>query len=95
MENETNIPYIVFESSLAREERQQKRLTIIIIVLIVLLFLTNLFWVIAWNQYDYVDEGVDIDLDSRDGNANFIGNDGDINNGIDTDKKTENDSGAS
>lgn len=94
MDNERNIPYIVYESSLAREERQQKRLIVVIIVLIILLFATNLIWMIAWNQYDYIDEGVDIDLDAESGNANYIGNDGDINNGIDTDKKTEEDKGA-
>ena len=82
-----NVPYIVFESSLAREERQQKRMTVIIVVLIFLLFVTNLFWVIVWNQYDYVEEGIRIESDE--GNANFIGNDGDINNGTDNSSQKE------
>ena len=80
MEN-NNIPYIVYESSLAREERQQKRLVIVIVILIILLFITNAVWIYAWNQYDYVDESVNVD--SSEGNANYIGNDGDINNGKD------------
>ena len=79
MEN-NNIPYIVYEASLAREERQQKRLVIVIVILIVLLFITNALWIYAWNQYDYIDESVSVDVDSSEGNANYIGNDGDINN---------------
>ena len=46
-----------------------------------LLFLTNALWLIAWNSYDYVDEyTVDVDADDG-GNANYIGNNGDIYNG--------------
>lgn len=77
--NDMNIPYIAYESMLAKEERQQRRLIVVIITLIVLLVTSNVIWIIAWNQYDYVDEYTKID--AGDGNANYIGEDGNINNG--------------
>jgi hypothetical protein len=83
----------VYESSLAREERQQKRLVVVIVILIVLLFITNAVWVYFWNQYDYVDD-YSVDVNSQGGIANYIGNDGDINNGTDNSSKDKN-SGAS
>lgn len=89
MEN-NNIPYIVYESSLAREERQQKRLVVVIVILIILLFITNAVWVYFWNQYDY---SVDVKSDEG-GIANYIGNDGDINNGTNNSTQDK-DSGAS
>ena len=77
------IPYIAYESMLAKEDTQQRRMVYIIIMLIVLLVVTNLIWLVAWNQYDYVDEdySTKVDLDGGNGNANYIGNDGDIYNG--------------
>lgn len=90
MEN-NNVPYIVYESAIAREERQQKRLVIVIVILVFLLFMTNAVWLYFWNQYDYVEESVDVDSDH--GIANYIGNDGDITNGKDI--SSEKDTGAS
>ena len=76
-----NVPFVVYESATEKADRQQKRLIIIIAILIGLLFLSNVAWVIAWCSYDYVDEyTVDVDADDG-GNANYIGGDGDINNG--------------
>lgn len=76
------VPYIVFESSLTREERHVKRLTIITIVAIVLLFLSNAIWLYAWCQYDYSStETETVTVDGEDGVANYIGNSGVINNG--------------
>ena len=75
------IPYIAYESMLAKEDTQQRRMVYIIIFLIALLVVTNVIWLVAWNQYDYVD-GYSVDLQADDGgNANYIGNDGDIING--------------
>ncbi|MDE7398978.1 MAG: hypothetical protein K2N06_05555 [Oscillospiraceae bacterium] len=76
------VPYIVYEGEMARNERHIKRLIIALIVAIALIFASNLAWLIAWCQYDYSSEV--IELDGGDGgNANFIGNDGDIYNGTD------------
>lgn len=49
------IPFAVYESMLDKDARQQERLVCIIILLITLLVLSNVAWVIIWNQYDYVD----------------------------------------
>lgn len=78
-----NVPYIVYESMLEKEDRQQRRMVVIIVLLIVLLVASNLVWVYEWTQYDYVDtETEEIELDADDGgNANYIGRDGEIING--------------
>lgn len=70
------VPYIVYESMLAKEDRQQRRLVYVIILLIVLLVASNVIWVYEWNQYDYVDDYTSVDVGS--GTANYIGDDGDI-----------------
>lgn len=78
---ELTVPYIAYESALDKADRQHKRMIVIIFALVVLLVLSNVVWIIAWNQYDYVD-GYEIDVDSEGGGyANFIGNNGDIDNG--------------
>lgn len=85
--NNMNVPYIVYEAMLEKEDRQQRRMVVIIILLIVLLVASNLVWVYEWNQYDYIEtetetETESIELDADDGgNANYIGRDGSITNG--------------
>jgi len=84
MENNDNIVMsrIAFERMQAKDERNDKWRNIIIVLLIVLLVATNAMWLWAWNQYDYVEEEYSVDMSADDGsNANYIGNDGDINNG--------------
>jgi len=83
---------IAFERMQSKDERNDRWRNITIIVLIVLLVVTNAMWLIAWNQYDYVDtEEYSVDLDADDGgNANYIGNDGDIYNGESNSNKTQN-----
>lgn len=77
-----SVPYIVHELSMARMERQVKRGWIALIVAVCLLFASNAAWLYAWMQYDYTSEEVIVDVNSDDGgNANYIGNDGDIVNG--------------
>lgn len=81
MENNDNIimSRIAFERMQSKDERNDRWRNIIIIILIVLLVATNAMWLWAWNQYDYVDEYTEVD--SGEGYINFIGQDGDINNG--------------
>lgn len=90
-----SVSYLAFESTVARFERQNKRLVIILMITILLLFASNALWIYEWNQYDYTDAVTttsteDIDVDEKDGIANYIGNNGDINNG--TNKSNENQS---
>lgn len=91
MENNDNIimSRIAFERMQSKEERDSHWKNIIIIILIVLLVVTNAMWLVAWNQYDYVDDySVDMQADG-DSNANYIGNNGDINNGSEDNSSQE------
>jgi biotin transporter BioY len=80
MENQS-ISYIAHESAMARAERHIKRLWIALIVAIVMIFASNAIWLAYINQYDF--ESYEISTDGG-GNANYIGNDGDIYNGKDS-----------
>ena len=88
MENNDNIimSRLAFERMQSKDERNDRWRNITIIVLIVLLVVTNAMWLIAWNQYDYIDEYTEVD--SGEGNINYIGHNGDINNGEDYTQNT-------
>jgi predicted metal-binding membrane protein len=73
-----NVPYIVHETAMARNERNVKRMVVAIVTAIALLFASNALWLWAWMQYDY--ESYEAITDNG-GDANIIGNDGDIYNG--------------
>ena len=82
-----DIPYIVHEGISARYERNTRRLTVALIIAIALIFASNAIWLRAWTRYDY--SGETVTVDSQDGgNANYIGNDGDITNGEDSGSQT-------
>lgn len=83
MDEEKNIPYFIHEAISTRFERIIKNLVICLIITVVLLFATNVAWLYAWIQYDYSSEETQIDVDAKDGTANYIGNDGVIYNGED------------
>ena len=82
------------ELAFAFSERMVKRLWIALIVCICLIFASNAACLYAWMQYDYTSEEIIVEQDAQDGgNANYIGNDGDIVNGLpesDTEKTDEN-----
>ena len=80
-----NVPYTVHELSMASMERQIKRLWIAVIVAVCLLFASNAGWLLAWTNYDYASYEAIID---DGGDANIIGNDGDIYNGYGEAEKT-------
>ena len=85
-----NVPYVVHEATVARQERQIKRMWIALIVLAVALFLTNMAWIGVFNSYDYSSEEIIVEQDAQDGgNANYIGNDGVINNGVSENNNSE------
>jgi hypothetical protein len=73
-----NVPYIVHETAMARNERNVKRMVVALVTAIALLFASNALWLYAWMQYDY--ESYEAITDDG-GDANIIGNDGDIYNG--------------
>ena len=79
-----DVPYIVYEGSMARQERTIKRLWILAIILIVALVGTNAGWIYYESQWQYVDtttsQEVTQDVDSGGGSATITGI-GDVNNG--------------
>lgn len=88
MENEQlTVPYIVHESAMARSERHIRRLVIALIVAIVMMVISNLAWLYMWNSYEYVGDSSQVTVDSNTGDANYIGDDGDIINGESDGKK--------
>ena len=93
MDKEINsVPYVVHEGILSRMERSNKRMLIALIIAVALLFASNALWLYEWTQYDYCGETTsqDVTLESKDGIANYIGNNGDINNGKDQGYISEN-----
>lgn len=93
MDKEINsVPYVVHEGILSRMERSNKRMLIALIIAVTLLFASNALWLYEWTQYDYCGETTsqDVTLESKDGIANYIGNNGDISNGEDKGHISEN-----
>lgn len=92
-ENNNDTLRYVIDSMGARFERVYKRFIIVIIVLVLAILASNIAWLYAWTQYDYSSSETTtktIDIDGKDGIANYIGNDGDINNGKDTSADSNN-----
>ena len=79
-----NVPYIVHEGMLARQERTIMRLFVTLAMVIALLVITNIAWLFVFSQYDYESYSVS----ANDGDANYIGNDGDITYGECESKET-------
>lgn len=73
------------EIAVAFAERMVKRLWIALIIAVVLVFASNAAWLYAWMQYDYVSYEA---VTSDGGDANIIGNDGDIYNGYSENAET-------
>lgn len=74
----------MIEGLQARNERTVKRLIAVVIITIALLFISNAIWLWAWSSYDYASSENSVDLSTDGGgDANFIGNDGNITNGED------------
>lgn len=82
MDNEKTVPYSALESAQIRNERTIKRFIIALILAILMIFASNGIWLYAWCQYDYTSETSEtVNVDGKDGVANYIGNNGDISNG--------------
>lgn len=71
------IPYYVHESVISRMERTIRRLFILCFALIIIAVVTNIYWIHYENQF----EDIVVTQENADGYNNYIGNDGDINNG--------------
>lgn len=74
------MPLAVHENLRAQSNVDKWRMFFIILVLIALLFGSNLAWLIYESHFET--ETTEIEVKTEDGgNANYIGNDGDIYNG--------------
>ena len=69
------IPFIAFESALARCERTIHRLIIVIIALIGLLVVTNALWICYENQFEDVTTTVTQELEGDNASNSFVGGD--------------------
>lgn len=74
-----NVPYIVHEAAMARNERNVKRLVVALVVAIVLAFATNVGWLIYESQFETLDYSYDYTQDGQ--GTNIIGNGNDVDNG--------------
>lgn len=84
MDNENNIimSRYAFERMQTKDEKNDRWRNIIIITLIILLVVTNAMWLIAWNQYDYVDD-YEIEAQQDGEGINIVGA-GDVSYGTDS-----------
>lgn len=90
-ENITTItlPVYVYEEEQVRHERREKRLIIAVIIAVILLFISNCVWIAFVSQYEVSSSDVLVDTEGS-GNANYIGQDGDIYNGKDQSENSNN-----
>ena len=75
-----NVPYVVHEATVARQERHIKRLWVALIVAVAMLFVSNIGWLIYESQFvtvSYEQDGDGLN------NVN-VGEQGDINNGTES-----------
>lgn len=82
---EKQISFVAYEANEARHERTVKRFIIVIIIMSILLFAESAFNMWCWYQYDYSGEETvtTVEQDAQDGgDTNYIGHNGDINNGL-------------
>lgn len=89
------IPYNAFEAIVSTHERHIKRLLIALTITIALLATTNIAWLYAWMQYDYIgtEEQTEIDVAQEGRGLNIYGNGNEVHNGAD-DPYQENDPNA-
>lgn len=73
------IPYIAFESELARNERTIRRLIISLVLSVVLIFASNAVWLYAWMQYDYSSDMTTTEVNQKSDGANVYGDGNKIN----------------
>lgn len=73
-----SVPYIVYESAQARAERRDKRLILALIIITAMLFVSNIVWLWAWQQYDYVSEEITYTQDGQGLNNINTGTQGDL-----------------
>lgn len=83
------IPFIAYESGMARMERTNKRLWVVVIILIVALIASNAGWI--WYESQFTEEVTETyTSESDDGGIAIVNRDGEVNYGegyLHTDEK--------
>lgn len=82
-----DVPYIIHEAEMARQERTIRRLWILCVIIFAALIITNG----AWLYYESQWEDITVTQENGDAPNNYIGNDGDIYNGVEDGKTDDND----
>ena len=81
MEDLKSVPYVVYESAQSRLERCIKNLIVALVVSILVTLVSNIAWMVMWNQYEYVSEE-NVRTYVQDGEGiNIIGSANEVNNG--------------
>ena len=80
-----NVPYRVYEETVARHSMQTKRLIWAIIVAVILLFASNIGWLIYERQF----ETITLQQDGEGINNVNYGDQGDLNNGAESENQAE------
>lgn len=78
-ERKTDVPYIVHEADMARQERTIKRLWILLIILVLALVGSNLAW--AMYENSFADEVTETYTSEADGGVAIVNRDGSISYG--------------
>lgn len=86
MNENRDVPYIVYEGSMARTERHIKRLVIALIVAVVMICVSNLAWLYLWNSYEYVGDSDTITYTQDGEGNNVIGDKNNLYEPINNDK---------
>ena len=78
--DKNSVPYIVYESAQAKNERIVKRLVIALIVAVGLVFASNMAWLYFMSQYDYSGtETKTLEMYTQDGEGtNIIGDSNEV-----------------
>ena len=69
---QTNVPYVVHESAMARAKRQAKRLVAVIILLIVLRVGSNIGWLVYESSFDDMTETYTVEQGGAETNNSVI-----------------------
>lgn len=90
MNEQPTIPYIAYESEMARHERTVKRLIVSLVLTILLLVISNVCWLYAWCQFEYVDETTTTTTVTQDGKGqNVYGDGNNLNDGSENSSKAQ------
>lgn len=91
MNNEQpTIPYIAYESEMARHERTVKRMIVSLVLTVLLLVISNVCWLYAWCQFEYVDETTTTTTVTQDGKGqNVYGDRNSLSNGAEDNSKAQ------